>query len=85
MLTRMCEYSEQYLLGKVPRQVINASPSHCRMANPFTARINSNFGFQRLSDETMEAHNSLAIPDGKGRSVDFSKPFGIPRFQNSTV
>jgi hypothetical protein len=55
------------------------------MANPFTARINSNFGFQRLSDETMEAHNSLAIPDGKGRSVDFSKPFGIPRFQNSTV
>ncbi|KAE9369403.1 Aldo/keto reductase [Stipitochalara longipes BDJ] len=49
------------------------------------ARIKSNFNIQKLSEEDMEALNSLAIPDGKGRTVDFSKPFGIPLFQNSTV
>ena len=41
------------------------------------ARIKSNLQVKRLSDEDMEALNGLAIPDGKGRTIDYSNDWGV--------
>jgi hypothetical protein len=52
------------------------------LAYPSIVRIKSNFSIRKLSVEDMIALDSLAIPDGKGRTVDFTEAWGIPLFQN---
>ncbi len=52
------------------------------MFNIYVARIKSNLDIKKLSDEDMKAIDSLAIPGGEGRTVDFTESWGIPLFQN---
>jgi glycerol 2-dehydrogenase (NADP+) len=47
-----------------------------------TDRIKANFHVQKLSDEDMQALNDLEIPDGKGRTIDFTEKWGIKLWQN---
>ncbi|KAK0256781.1 hypothetical protein LTR91_000235 [Friedmanniomyces endolithicus] len=44
------------------------------------ARIKSNLDIRKLSDEDMEALDALAVPNGKGRTVDFTEKWGVPLF-----
>lgn len=53
--------------------------------NVSSARIRSNLSIQKLSADDMKALDSLAIPEDKGRTVDFTESWGIPLFQNSAV
>lgn len=46
------------------------------------SRMKSNLSVQKLSDDDMDALDSLAIPNGKGRTVDFTEAWGVPLFQN---
>ena len=46
------------------------------------ARIKSNRDVRKLSNEDFNALSALEIPDGKGRSVDFTDAWEIPLFQN---
>ena len=45
-------------------------------------RIKSNLAVRKLSEEDMKALNDLEIPDGQGRTIDFSDSWGIPLFRN---
>ncbi len=48
----------------------------------YLARIKSNLDVQKLSLDDMEALNSLAIPDYKGRTIDYSDDWGVALFQD---
>jgi hypothetical protein len=61
------------------------SSSHVVRANTFAARIKSNLSVRKLSAEDMEALDSLAIPEDKGRTINLPDFWGVPVFQNSTV
>jgi enhancing lycopene biosynthesis protein 2 len=58
------------------------TPPYSILANASIARIKSNFSIRKLSAEDMQALDSLAIPGGLGRTVDFTEQWGIPLFQN---
>ena len=44
------------------------------------ARIRSNLAVRKLSEEDMKALDNLEIPDGKGRTINFSETWGVPLF-----
>jgi glycerol 2-dehydrogenase (NADP+) len=46
------------------------------------ARIRRNFAVRRLEDESMAVLNGLEVPGGKGRTVDYSEPWGIGLFDD---
>ena len=46
------------------------------------ARIKSNFDIKELSEDSMKVLNALEIPNGKGRTVDFSKKWGVELYTN---
>ncbi|KAI9049385.1 hypothetical protein LZ554_006419 [Drepanopeziza brunnea f. sp. 'monogermtubi'] len=46
------------------------------------SRIKTNLLIRKLSDEDVEALDSLALPNGGGRTVDFSEAWGVKLFQN---
>lgn len=45
-------------------------------------RIKANFDVRKLSDEDMKALNDLEIPNGEGRTIDFTEEWGIKLWQN---
>lgn len=45
-------------------------------------RIKSNLAVRKLSPEDMKTLDALEIPDGKGRTVDYSKTWGVNLFTN---
>jgi len=46
------------------------------------ARIKSNLEIKKLDEEDMKALDALDIPGGAGRTVDFTKSWGLPLFTN---
>ena len=46
------------------------------------ARIQSNLAIRRLSDEDMKTLDDLAIPDSKGRTIDFTEEWGVKLYKN---
>jgi len=46
------------------------------------SRIKSNLDVKKLSPEDMKALDALEVPDGKGRTVDFSDAWGLALFSN---
>ena len=46
------------------------------------SRIKSNLDVRRLSDEDMKALDDLEIPNGGGRTIDYSEAWGVPLFQD---
>ena len=46
------------------------------------SRIKSNFDVRKLSDEDMKTLDGLEIPNGEGRTVDFTETWGVPLFQD---
>ena len=46
------------------------------------ARIKSNLAVRKLSSEDTKALDDLEIPDGKGRTIDFTKAWGVNLFTN---
>ncbi|TKA67780.1 hypothetical protein B0A55_06863 [Friedmanniomyces simplex] len=44
------------------------------------ARIKSNLDIRKLSEEDMEALDGLAVPNGEGRTVNFTEAWGVPLF-----
>ena len=46
------------------------------------SRIRSNLDVRKLSDEDMKALDDMALPNGEGRTVDFTDAWGVPLFQN---
>jgi len=44
-------------------------------------RIKSNFNIQRLSDADMKALDDLEVPNGQGRSIDFTESWGVKLWQ----
>jgi diketogulonate reductase-like aldo/keto reductase len=46
------------------------------------SRIKTNLEVRKLPDEDMKALDALALPDGKGRTIDFTEDWGIPLFTN---
>ena len=47
-----------------------------------SARIKSNLAVRKLSEEDMKALNDMALPDEKGRTVDFADAWGVPLFKD---
>lgn len=47
-----------------------------------TDRIRTNFSVQKLSDEDMKALDDLEVPNGKGRSIDFTDEWGVELYQS---
>jgi glycerol 2-dehydrogenase (NADP+) len=45
-------------------------------------RIKANFSVRKLSDEDMQALNDLEIPNGEGRTIDFTEEWGVKLWQN---
>lgn len=45
-------------------------------------RIRTNFNIRRLSDEDKKALDDLEIPNGKGRSIDFTEEWGVKLYQS---
>ncbi|ETN41004.1 uncharacterized protein HMPREF1541_02936 [Cyphellophora europaea CBS 101466] len=45
-------------------------------------RIKANCSVRKLSDEDMKALDDLEIPDGAGRTIDFTEEWGIKLWQN---
>lgn len=46
------------------------------------ARIKSNLSVRKLSSEDMKALDDLEIPDGQGRTIGTTKPWGVNLFSN---
>jgi diketogulonate reductase-like aldo/keto reductase len=46
------------------------------------ARIKSNLDIKKLSDEDAKTIDALAIPNGEGRTIDFTEAWDVPLFQN---
>lgn len=44
-------------------------------------RIRANFAVRRLSDEDMKTLDDLEVPDGQGRSIDFTEAWGVKLWQ----
>lgn len=44
-------------------------------------RIKANYSIRRLSDEDQKALDDLEVPNGKGRSIDFTEEWGIKLWQ----
>lgn len=47
----------------------------------FTERIKANFDVRKLSDEDMKTLNDLEVPNGQGRSIDFTEAWGVKLWQ----
>ena len=45
-------------------------------------RIEANHDIRRLSEEDMKALNDLEVPDGEGRTIDWTEAWGIKLWQN---
>ena len=45
-------------------------------------RIKANVDVRKLSDEDMKALDDLEIPNGEGRTIDFTEAWGIKLWQN---
>jgi diketogulonate reductase-like aldo/keto reductase len=46
------------------------------------SRIKSNLDIHRLSDEDNKALDDMAIPNGEGRTIDFTEEWGVKLYQN---
>ncbi|KAK5724712.1 hypothetical protein LTR15_004759 [Elasticomyces elasticus] len=44
------------------------------------SRIKSNLAIRKLSDDDMKALDGLAVPNGEGRTVDFTNKWDVPLF-----
>ena len=63
--------------------ILSVAPSHS--ANNvwnLAARIKSNLAVRKLSPEDMAALDALELPDGKGRTIDYSDAWGVHLFTN---
>lgn len=45
-------------------------------------RIKSNLDIKKLDDESMNVLDTMGIPGGAGRTVDFTEDWGVPLFTN---
>lgn len=46
------------------------------------SRIKSNLAVRRLSEEDVRALDDLAVPQERGRTIDFTEAWGVQLFQN---
>lgn len=53
-----------------------------KMNANFPERIKTNFSIGKLSDEDVKALDALEIPNGAGRTIDFTESWGVKLFQN---